>query len=366
MVMKNKKYNLKSVTQTLFIMLLTIMMAIFISPQIGFAAESYLWPSDSQSTSRGYGNGHVGVDITSNNGSDVYATKSGTVFYVYSGCRNTNAASSSGKSCSSSTCSPNTGNFWNNGSGRNVCNWGYGNGVVIKHSDGSGYSMYAHLSSVSVSKGANVSQGSVIGKMGSSGNSTGTHLHFELSGGGAMSGTYFSPTNSINNNTSNISYIYNTGLGSMSINNPGTKYSDEDITITWTTASNAAKYGLTVRNSSNQDVFDQFVTGNSKNIGKLSAGTYKILMAPYNSAGKIGTVVNTTFTVITRPTDTTKPVISDIQIIDKTSDGYTVQCKATDNTGVTKVLFPTWTDKNDQDDLDKGWPNTNTVAPLSA
>ncbi|MFE2558813.1 peptidoglycan DD-metalloendopeptidase family protein [Streptomyces sp. NPDC059352] len=55
----------------------------------------------------------------------------------------------------------------------------YGNEVVIQHSDGS-YSQYAHLSSLSVSSGQSVSGGQQIGLSGSTGNSTGPHLHFEI------------------------------------------------------------------------------------------------------------------------------------------------------------------------------------------
>ncbi|MCX2971713.1 MULTISPECIES: peptidoglycan DD-metalloendopeptidase family protein [Streptomyces] len=59
--------------------------------------------------------------------------------------------------------------------------WGgsYGNQVVIKHADGR-YSQYAHLSSISVSAGQSVSGGTQIGLVGSTGNSTGPHLHFEI------------------------------------------------------------------------------------------------------------------------------------------------------------------------------------------
>lgn len=55
----------------------------------------------------------------------------------------------------------------------------YGNHVVVKHSDGV-YTLYAHLSAISTSVGAQVSAGDVIGAVGSTGNSTGPHLHFEL------------------------------------------------------------------------------------------------------------------------------------------------------------------------------------------
>ncbi|MFJ2784709.1 MULTISPECIES: peptidoglycan DD-metalloendopeptidase family protein [unclassified Streptomyces] len=55
----------------------------------------------------------------------------------------------------------------------------YGNEVVIQHADGN-YSQYAHLSSLAVSAGQAVSGGQQIGLSGSTGNSTGPHLHFEI------------------------------------------------------------------------------------------------------------------------------------------------------------------------------------------
>jgi murein DD-endopeptidase MepM/ murein hydrolase activator NlpD len=60
-------------------------------------------------------------------------------------------------------------------------NGGYGNYVVIKHPNGT-QTLYAHMSSTAISSGAQVSGGEVIGYVGNTGRSTGSHLHFEVRG----------------------------------------------------------------------------------------------------------------------------------------------------------------------------------------
>ena len=60
-------------------------------------------------------------------------------------------------------------------------NGGYGNYVVISHDNGS-QTLYAHMLDVVVSPGQAVAQGQSIGHLGSSGNSTGPHVHFEIRG----------------------------------------------------------------------------------------------------------------------------------------------------------------------------------------
>ena len=57
---------------------------------------------------------------------------------------------------------------------------GYGMTVAIEHAQGTQQTLYAHLSELFVKPGEQVKQGTVIGRVGSTGNSTGPHLHFEL------------------------------------------------------------------------------------------------------------------------------------------------------------------------------------------
>lgn len=64
-------------------------------------------------------------------------------------------------------------------------NWGYGCHIIVNH--GNGYeTLYGHLQRLDVNAGDAVSQGQQIGVMGSTGRSTGTHLHFEIRSGGTL------------------------------------------------------------------------------------------------------------------------------------------------------------------------------------
>ncbi|WP_051096308.1 M23 family metallopeptidase [Streptomyces sulphureus] len=60
----------------------------------------------------------------------------------------------------------------------------YGNAVTIRMTDGK-YTLFAHLSAITVSPGESVQAGKVIGRSGNTGNSTGPHLHFEVREGRA-------------------------------------------------------------------------------------------------------------------------------------------------------------------------------------
>lgn len=53
--------------------------------------------------------------------------------------------------------------------------------------------------------------------------------------------------------------------------------------------------------------------------------------------------------------DKEAPVISNVKVSNITTEGYDVSCTVTDNVGVNRVMFPTWTVLNDQDDIIKDW-----------
>lgn len=78
------------------------------------------------------------------------------------------------------------------------CGGGYGNYIMIQHSDGN-FTVYAHLhqGTILVKDGDTVKQGQVIAKMGSSGQSTGTHLHFEIREGSRNNTSAVDPLNYI-------------------------------------------------------------------------------------------------------------------------------------------------------------------------
>lgn len=106
----------------------------------------FIWPTTARYLS-GYdynpGANHPAIDIAGQTGNPVWASDNGVV--VYAG--------------------------WSN--------YGYGNLVVIDHGNG-WQTLYAHLHSVSVGCGQGVNQGQAIGTLGNTGNSSGSHLHYEM------------------------------------------------------------------------------------------------------------------------------------------------------------------------------------------
>ncbi|MBO5488670.1 MAG: GBS Bsp-like repeat-containing protein, partial [Eubacterium sp.] len=92
----------------------------------------------------------------------------------------------------------------------------------------------------------------------------------------------------------------------------------------------------------------------------LSPGTtYKIVLFAIANGKEFKDSMRTFKT--TGYSDTTKPVVSDVSVKDVSENGYTIRCKATDNIGVDRVQFPTWTILNGQDDIQNDW-GTNILA----
>ena len=89
------------------------------------------------------------------------------------------------------------------------------------------------------------------------------------------------------------------------------------------------------------------------NLDKKYAGEQTIRVFAINVGG--GTNAYLGEKKVTIGSDTEAPVISDYKVTNVTSSGYTVSCTVTDNTGVDRVQFPTWTSYNGQDDIFAEW-----------
>lgn len=123
----------------------------FAWPTPGFVSLSSEWFEDREVYN------HGGIDIAGAGimGTPVVAAADGTVV------------------ATNSSCTHNWGKSYSCG-----CGGGYGNYVMISHAGGK-MTVYGHLTSLTVSSGQSVSRGQVIGYVGSTGNSTGPHLHYE-------------------------------------------------------------------------------------------------------------------------------------------------------------------------------------------
>jgi murein DD-endopeptidase MepM/ murein hydrolase activator NlpD len=111
----------------------------------GPIGNGFIWPTGNHYLSgNNFWSGHPGIDIAAGLGAPVWAAAAGTVTIAQGG--------------------------WNGG---------YGNVVMIDHNNGY-LTVYGHLSQINVSACESVSAGTGIGLAGSTGNSTGPHLHFEI------------------------------------------------------------------------------------------------------------------------------------------------------------------------------------------
>ena len=103
-----------------------------------------------------WGTYHTGLDITGAKGTDIHASESGTVIRTNTSCEHDYGKE---ESCG--------------------CGGGYGNFIIIDHGN-EFITLYGHLTEVDVEVGDVVKKGDLIGHMGSTGFSTGDHLHFEI------------------------------------------------------------------------------------------------------------------------------------------------------------------------------------------
>jgi len=119
------------------------------------ASNKMNWPTQGYRITQYYSWRHLGVDIANKTGTPIYAADAGTV--------------------ESAGWAP-----------------GYGNAIVINHGGGK-KTRYGHMSKLYVQKGQKIDKGDSIGAMGSTGWSTGPHLHFEV----IIGGTKYNPLNYI-------------------------------------------------------------------------------------------------------------------------------------------------------------------------
>jgi murein DD-endopeptidase MepM/ murein hydrolase activator NlpD len=113
------------------------------------AIGTFIWPASGK-ISQGYRFYHKAIDIANSSAGNILAADAGVVLTA----------------------------GWPDG-------YGYGNRVLIDHGNGF-QTLYAHLSLVQVKVGQKVNRGDVVGQMGNTGRSTGTHLHFEIRKDGTL------------------------------------------------------------------------------------------------------------------------------------------------------------------------------------
>ncbi|MDR1299494.1 MAG: M23 family metallopeptidase [Oscillospiraceae bacterium] len=176
-------------------------------------------------------------------------------------------------------------------------------GYYIKLRTDDGYDIIIAHNTKLVSGGGNVRQGDLLSYSGTTGNSTGPHLHFEVRLAGKGYGN--------SDIRSNLSQLFGLPLssfkqsqagklslkgqsggvplpaapGSMTVSPAKSECAaNEDVILNWSAASGAKWYGLTVRNNdTSSTVWERdYLTGTSVNIGKLPIGNYRFAMRGYS------------------------------------------------------------------------------------
>lgn len=270
-----RKINTKIIS-----MLLALIMIFSIIPMgtiTASAAETWVFPVCGKTyvssfVGSRWGNIHTGIDIPGKL-CTVVAARAGTVCGVYNSCPHWNT--------STSGCVPEHNNT-------------YGNLVKIKHSDGT-IAFYGHLApnTIVVKVGQTVKAGQKIAQVGSSGQSTGPHLHFEV-----RPAPYRYKENYLNVNPDNISYKYisspqiveTTPPAAALATTPNISTASSDIAVgknfsfNWS-AQNAAKYEYKLT-APNGTVKNATITNASFSDTFTQVGTYSFQVRAYNSDNK--------------------------------------------------------------------------------
>ena len=350
--------------------LLTLAMLLTVFSPLSAMAFSnsgeYTLPVDSYITYGIHGySGHTGADFKASIGTTVVASKAGTVVTALDrGCRGSHRPGnkygcSLGTSCPAYKAKP--GSYGS-----------YANYIVIDHGNGV-KTYYCHLKTGSfrVSVGDHVEQGTILAESGVAGNTTGPHLHFEVRDGGTIVDPEDYLTNTYveggSNNLPNLcvdvvqgwqNHIYVKGWAfdpdtpnakvavHVYINNEcheviADKYHDQQLDDTFHCGTDHG-FALDIPTDQTGEVNVSFYAIDEQDANQHSepSDSYSSYKNP---------------TKVTITSDKTGPTITNAKVTNVDSTGYTVTCTVTDASGVNRVQFPTWTEKNGQDDLLSGW-----------
>lgn len=266
------------------------------------AAERFLWPVPNYTNVyQSYSSKHQGIDISQGGiaGKPVVATKSGVVVAAKDTCN-----------CGD----PNT---------PCNCNGRQGNYVIIKHNDG-GLSRYLHLQygSVSVQVGQSVNRGVQIGLVGSSGESYGYHLHFDLATGSAWN---------LNNryNPMNESYDYTEPRPTEKPTNvvieleKSTFFSNEHVTY-YCAGNGVSYYVISIYNGQGNLIETVKINPGEYCTRYYEPGNYMAYCEAYNALGN--TFSNTVKFTVKEPEKPTNVAIELEKTVFLTTDHVTYYC----------------------------------------
>ena len=238
------------------------------------------------------------------------------------------------------------------------------------------YIRYCHLNQILVSEGQHVTAGQIIGKSGSTGNSTGPHLHYEVRNSAdsyknALNPKLYLPgttytyesQNNIQQGHNPQGMVDSAGGGFSKVGAAGWAFDADN----YGTALEIHIYmdgkllGTTVANLYRPDVNNVYKCGDyhgyafETEVDASLSGEHTLDVYAINVGGGAPSVLLASKKVTIRQ-DKEAPAISDIQVMDITANSYVVSCRVTDNTEVNRVQFPTWSAVNGQDDIVQNWP----------